>query len=173
MLLILLFAVCVCSQKTTPDRRLVKFQKNRYNENRNIAYNPDLPCLNEYCINNNCSGNDIFLCYGGESKGQCEHDKYDHIACSAQCDLRTCNNIHTIPQSDIDVTVGGQWYTFNPSRAFTAGFNSGDYDNGACNGGDKQAKYMRSPYIRMNSNMIGAYVVGDAIQKRACIYQHT
>lgn len=71
------------------------------------------------------------------------------------------------------VTDAAQWYLLNPRSAFTAGYNYNDYNNGACNGGNKNAAFMRSPYITTTSNSVKATVTGSAVQTRSCIYQHT
>ena len=58
---------------------------------------------------------------------------------------------------------GGSWYTLNPESAFNAGFNSRDYNNGACNGGWKDAKFMQAPYIEKSGNSITARNTGEAV----------
>ena len=63
-------------------------------------------------------------------------------------------------------------YKLDPTTIFTAKFDANDYNNGACNGQWKDAKFMQPPYITMDNNSIKAEI-GDAANRNACIYQHT
>lgn len=65
------------------------------------------------------------------------------------------------------------WYHLDPTKLFNARFSYGDYNSGACNGHWKDARFMQEPYIHKTSNSISAQVSGEAINKNACIYQHT
>ena len=69
-----------------------------------------------------------------------------------------------------DATNGGRWYSLNLQSAFNAGFNPNDYNNGACNGGWKDRKFMQEPYITKSDNWIRANNTGASVHKNACIY---
>jgi len=70
-------------------------------------------------------------------------------------------------------SVHATWHFMNPAEAFNAGFSYGDYNSGACNGGNKNAAYMQAPYITKTSTSITARIPQSAQGSRACIYQHT
>lgn len=72
-----------------------------------------------------------------------------------------------------DAPNGQTWYRLDLLNAFTAGFNAADYNSGACNGGWKDARFMREPYITKSSNSITASVTAEAVNAHACIYQNT
>ena len=65
------------------------------------------------------------------------------------------------------------WYSLDPTKIFNAGYNYNDYNNGACNGHWKDARFMREPYIHKTGSSISAQVTGEAVNRKACIYQHS
>ena len=87
--------------------------------------------------------------------------------------------IHNLVPAEFDVKKEegelGQsfWYSLDPTKVFNAGYNYNDYNNGACNGHWKDARFMREPYIHKTSTSISAQVTGEAVNRNACIYQHT
>ena len=85
-------------------------------------------------------------------------------------DIKTHGFLKSQQTQELKLANGGRWYKINPVTAFNAGFNYGDYNNGACNGFWKDAKFMQAPYITKDSNSITASNTGEAVRRNACIY---
>jgi len=135
-------------------------------------------CDEASCEQQQCSEAEPFFCISAPEwatpEERCSRFHNNNI-CWGICDVRSCKDFTKSDAKSLPpaAPAAGRWYSLNPSRAFNAPFSAGDYVNGACNGNWKDARFMRSPYITSSSNSIRAANVGEAVQRKACIYQHT
>jgi len=69
---------------------------------------------------------------------------------------------------------GHTWFKIDPKTTFTYN-NKGHlhHDSGACNGGWKDAKFLKPPYIQMDHNKISAQITKGIENKKACVFNGT
>jgi len=70
---------------------------------------------------------------------------------------------------------GAKWYTIDPTKVFKSEGKKDvrATDGGACDGAWFDQKFLKAPYIKMDSSSITATITKDVKHKKACIHNGT